>query len=696
MIKNSVKTGMLLPVVTFLLILASILIVWGGLKKSLDEEIQDSLTTSGKAAVHEFKFILNNDIERLENLKMRLEFTKGAYFNHWEDDAQLLLEQNPSFQFIEWIDSSMIIKKIQPLTGNEGAVNLDISKVGYRKKEWIEHSQHNMTNITPWSKMTQGGHAFLIDVPVYLKNTFQGTITAGMDFTNHLDHFADELKEYTIELTDYNGTLFYEFNEQNKAENKAGFVFKDNILIDNLHNKYWSFKMYPTKSLFASDRSVFIEYFLLIGIFLALLISSLVYFYIKAKSETNRAIAYSKALSKSNQNLKKEKQTAIKASKAQSEFLSNMSHEIRTPLHAILGFVQILKTSQLNKTDREYIALLDASSTNLLSIVNDILVIDKIESGNVKLEETHFNPSQKIQELINTYKHLFTNKDLYLHSKFKEPFGCHAIGDPNKLSQIVINILKNASKFTNKGGVSITYSEQQIGNQLKLKIRVEDTGIGIPKNKIQTVFSRFSQIESSLEKQHEGSGLGLAICKELATLLGGNISVKSTLGQGSKFEISVVFKIAEKQYENDIKETYENLNLSHLKALIVDDNKINIVILKKILEGINIQIDSVLNGKHAVEKVKNNFYDMVFMDIHMPEMNGYIATRLIRTFNKDIKIFALSANITDEAIAKALDSGMDHYISKPFTKEQLFNLILTSLDYGKLHPKVDLNNKKAG
>lgn len=682
--------GTIVPIVSFVIILIFVLAIWNGLINSYEKDIKDDLVASGKTALQEFKFILNNDIERLKNLKMRFEFTNGNYFKYWENDAKLLLEQNPSFHFIEWIDSLMVIRKIEPLKGNENAIDLDISKVGYRKKEWIEHSHSNTMNITPWAKLTQGGQAFLIDIPVYFKNKFQGTITGGMDFTDHLNHFAEELKEYTIEMTDYDGTLFYEFNKQSQTKNTAGFIFEDRILIDKLHDKYWSFKMYPTQSLFITDRFIFIKYFLIAGIFLALLISSLIYFYIKAKDETKRAIRYSKALSKSNQNLKREKRIAIKASKVKSEFLSNMSHEIRTPLHAVLGFVQIIKKSELNKTDKVYIDLLDKSSTNLLSIINDILVIDKIESGNIQLEEIYFNPSQKIQELVDTYKHLFSEKNLYVISKFKEPFGVNVIGDPNKLSQIVINILKNASKFTDKGGIVISYVEEQVFNKSKIIITIEDSGIGIPKNKMHSVFTRFSQIESPLKKQHEGSGLGLAISKELATLLGGSISVESVLNHGSKFEISVIFKTAENQHVHSIKETYENIDLSHLKVLIVDDNKMNIVILKKILEDVKIDVDIALNGKIAIEKAKNNNYNIIFMDIHMPEMDGFEATRLIRKFNTELKIFGLSANVTSEAIAKSLDSGMNNYITKPFTKEQLFNFILTSLDYNELNPRVDL------
>ncbi|TJY31845.1 response regulator [Pontimicrobium aquaticum] len=688
---NSIKKkGVYIPIVAFVVISALITTIWYKLTLNYNQDTKEDLVQIGKITSQKFQSILNYDIEALENLKMRLEFTNGQYFDYWEKDALLILEQNPSFNFIEWIDSNMIIKKIVPAEGNESALNLDISKIEYRKKEWIEHTESRQINITPWSKMTQGGYAFLIDIPVYYNNQLQGTITAGMDFTSHIDNFTKSLNEYKIEISDYDGTIFYGNKLQEAETNK--FLFEKSILIDELHSKYWGFKMYPTNAVFLSYRAMYIKYFFTVGIIVAFLIALLFYFYLRAKDEVKRTINSNNALLKTNKKLNAEQIRAEKASKAKSEFLSNMSHEIRTPLHAILGFVQILKSSNLNKTDKKHVHLLDKSSKSLLSIVNDILTIDKIESGTIQLEESFFSPSETIKELTDTYRHLFTQKNLYLNTEFVNPYGLVIKGDQNKLSQIVINIIKNASKFTVKGGVLVLYSEEQVANSLKVNITIKDTGIGIHKNQINTIFNRFAQIDSSLKKQHEGSGLGLAISKDLAEKLGGTITVKSIEGKGTTFEISVAFKIVKKKSNNTIEGYYENINLSHLTALIVDDNRINIAILKKILAGINIKVDTAFNGKEAVEKVKANSYNMVFMDIHMPEMDGFEATQIIRSFNSSLKIFGLSANVTTEAINKAFDSGMNNYITKPFTKEQLYNLILISLEYSELNPKTDFNN----
>ena len=687
------KKELILPVISFVIILLFVLAIYNDLIISHKQELKKNLTQTGKSTLREFNLIVLNDIESLENLKMRLEYTDGENFKDWEKDAQLILEQTPSFQFIEWIDASMVIKSIIPLEGNESVINLDISKVEYRKKEWIQHSQDNSTNITPWRNMTQGGHAFLIDVPVYFQDKFQGTISAGMDFNEVLTNIVESLDEYSIEIRDNDGTLFYANNTQNIDKKTENIFYEEKLSIDKLHKKYWSFKMYPSKTLFLSEGLIFINYFLIIGIFFALLIGFLIYFYIRSENQAKRATAFNSTMLKSYQDLNKERNKAEKACKAKSEFLSNMSHEIRTPLHAILGFINIIKNRKLNEADKVYVNLLDRSSASLLSIVNDILVIEKIETGNIQLEKNNFNPSQKTKELIDIYKHLFYEKELYVDFRIKKPFGGNVIGDQNKLSQIIINILKNASKFTTEGGVIISYVEEQIDQQLKVKITVEDSGIGIPKYKINTIFNRFTQIDSSLKKQHEGSGLGLSISKDFASIMGGSIKVHSVLNQGSKFEVSVAFEIVEKQVKPVTNKTYNNMNLSYLNVLIVDDNKINIFILKKILEDSNIKVDIAMNGKIAVNKVKSKKYDIVFMDIHMPEMDGFQATRLIRKFNTDITIFGLSANVTQEAITKALSIGMNNYMTKPFTKDQLYELLLPTLKCDKLNGKTDSSNK---
>ncbi|WP_100612144.1 ATP-binding protein [Confluentibacter lentus] len=667
----------LLPIASFLVLVTSILILY---RISLDRHhalIKAQVFETGALLSKEFKNIMNEDISNLENLKYRLEFTNGSYYENWENDANLLLKQNAAFIFIEWIDSSMVIKKINPYKGNEEALNLDISTLDYRRDEWIKHAENGKTNITSWLKLTQQGHSFLVDVPVYFNGQFQGSITGGMDFSANFNRFVDYLEnQYSIELYDDKGNLFYNVNRDIKLKTKRNIVYTTTIEVDESDNQSWQLNVLPTEKLLLTEALYIKNIALIVGLFLSIVVSLLVHFYLKAQKGSILARKSNLALKKANKNLNNARKKAEKASQAKTDFLSNMSHEIRTPLHAILGFIQLLKNSKLNKTNREYIDLMDKSSSNLLNLINDILDIDKIESGNIELNEMVFNPLEKIKELIDVNQFLFLKKNLYLKTNFKNALGLNVLGDQNKLLQIVNNILKNALKFTNKGGVVLTYNETEIDNELQTHITIEDTGVGIPKDKIDTIFNRFTQIDISTKKQYEGSGLGLAISRHLVTMMGGEITVESEVNKGSKFTISVNFKIAKNQEKEHLIDVKKNINLSDLKVLIVDDNNVNIIVLKKLLQTMGVKADIAENGKIALQKVEEKKYQLIFMDIHMPEMDGFEATKLIRNHNKEVIIFGLSANVTTEAINKAIFSGMNNYLPKPFEKELLYKMLL--------------------
>ncbi len=668
---------LIIPITTFLILISILVILYEMSVTRHHALVKTQVFNIGEFISKEFKNIYESDISELENLKDRLEFTNGAYYTNWENDAHLILNQNPSFKFIEWIDSSMVIRKITPLKGNEGALNLDISTIDYRRDEWIKHSKSRKTNITPWAKLTQSGNSFLVDIPVYYNNKFQGTITAGMDFKTHFDRIVDYLNnQFSIELYDENGTLFYSVNKDIILNVHRKIMYNALIKVNDSDLQKWRLKVFPTEKLKIEEGEKLINMAFFTGLFLSIIVSFLVHFYLKTKKSEKQAIKTNLELVLTNEKLNMSRDRAEKASQAKTEFLSNMSHEIRTPLHAILGFIQLIKNSKLNKVNKEYLDLMDKSSNNLLNLVNDILDIDKIESGSVELNEILFNPLEKIKELIDVNQFLFIKKNLYLKTNFDNTLGLNVLGDQNKLLQIVNNVLKNALKFTNKGGVKFTYSELDIENELHISIIIEDTGIGIPEEKIETIFNRFTQIDSSIKKQYEGSGLGLAICKHLITMMGGEITIESKLKKGSKLKISTLFKIAKNQEKEISIEIKKNINLSDLSVLIVDDNNINIIVLKKLLETMDVKADTAENGKIALKKVAQKNYQLIFMDIHMPEMDGFETTEVIRKHNKDVIIFGLSANVTTEAINKAIFSGMNNYLPKPFKKELLYKMLL--------------------
>lgn len=673
---NKINYNLLLPIGFFLILSAILASLWYISSKRQDVWIQDQTQKMGLFTLGEFQNIIKDDIGRLENLKKRLENTDGAYFNNWKSDATQLAVQNNSFLFLEWIDHDMIIREATPDHIAEKIVNLDISQFEYRKDEWLRHSKNNSINLTPWILLEQGEYAFLVDVPVYFQDKFQGTITAGMDFNKRFSNYSLYLDDYAIELRDSEGSLFYSLNGEDNARPKERFIFKSPILVDTLDNQNWSFKIYPNKNLISTERTKFVHLSLILGFILSFFLSLVIYFFMLSKRENKRALRMNMALQDSNRVLKAARKKAEIASQAKTDFLSNISHEIRTPLHAIFGFIQLLKNSDLDETDSSYVELMEESSTNLIAIVNGVLDIDKIESGTVKLEEVHFNPSLKLKNLLKVCQNQFDSKGLYLKSNIESFTGDYVIGDKNKFIQIINNILRNALKFTNEGGVVVHYSEVEVHDVVKVFIKIEDSGVGIPESKLDTIFERFTQLESSFKKQYKGSGLGLAISKQLVSYLRGKITVESQVNKGSTFIVQCEFDLAADQHNIDIYNSYSGTDFSKLKVLVADDNNINVLVLKKLLEAIHIQVEVAVNGKIAFEKTLTNTYDLVLMDIHMPVMDGFQATTLIRQKHKDIVIIGLSANVTSEAIIKALDAGMNNYITKPFPKERLYNMIM--------------------
>ena len=351
-------------------------------------------------------------------------------------------------------------------------------------------------------------------------------------------------------------------------------------------------------------------------------------------------------------------------SKVKSEFLANMSHEIRTPLNAILGFIKIMKDEDDGKFAK-YLNIIDSSSQTLLTIINDILDLSKIEAGKLKIEFIDFHSEelftaielfeQKAKEKSIDYKIKFINVPEFLYS------------DIHRLKQIISNLISNAIKFTpenKKVEVTIEYNNEN------LYVEVADEGIGIPKEKLTTIFDAFSQADASTTRQFGGTGLGLTISYRLVDMLGGKLKVESELNKGSKF----FFSIPIKQGKNFTSNKINSINLKNLKILLAEDNQANQMFMKIILDKLNITYDIANNGLEAVKLAQKNSYDLILMDINMPIMGGEEATKEIRKFN-NIPIIALTANSLDGDKEKFLKAGMNDYLSKPLDIEKLKNIL---------------------
>ncbi|MGB5417713.1 ATP-binding protein [Algibacter sp.] len=383
-----------------------------------------------------------------------------------------------------------------------------------------------------------------------------------------------------------------------------------------------------------------------------------------------------------NKQLEIAKNEALKSSELKTQFISNVSHELRTPLYGVVGITSLLlENSTLSTRDKKYIKSLKHSGDYLLNLINDILQFGKIESNKIELKHTSVNLNATLENIVNSfdYKLQETNNHLKvsIDNDVPEVIKC----DKVRLSQVLINLVGNSIKFTNNGNIDLRVKLLKTeGDIVSLGFEVEDNGIGIPKGKFESVFDNFSQLKDS-NINYQGTGLGLSITKKLIELFDSEIKLESEEGVGTKFSFTIDFEKVDIQIENQLQE--QNLNKikslvnphDECRILLAEDNKINQIVTKKLLEKQNYKCTIVENGKDALYEAKNKVYDLILMDINMPIMDGNEATEIIREFNKNIPIIALTAADIEEVKQNYLEIGYNEVITKPFDNYEFFQTI---------------------
>ncbi|HEX8563037.1 MAG TPA: ATP-binding protein [Flavobacterium sp.] len=384
-------------------------------------------------------------------------------------------------------------------------------------------------------------------------------------------------------------------------------------------------------------------------------------------------------LKEKNKELQIAKEKAEKASKARAEFLSTVSHELRTPLNAINGITHLLLEENPKKSQLNYLTSLKFSGEYLLTFINEILEINRIESSTVLAEKINFNLKQLLENIQNSLKELAAKNNNIYTIEIDQGIPDILIGDPTKLSQVFMNLINNALKFTRDGHVTVIAKLQAANEETtSIYFEVSDTGIGIPEDKQESVFDSFSQGSIEINRKYGGTGLGLNIVKKLIEIMGGQIRLESQIGKGSTFSFELTFKVsAGMPTENTA--NYDESVFVNKKILLVEDNKINQMITKRMLENKQMLCEIIDNGEDAIEAVKNNYYDLVLMDVHLPGINGTIATQQIREFDNHTRIIALTAISLNENREMLLSFGMNDVITKPFNPADFYRTIAQSV-----------------
>ncbi|MCM8543497.1 MAG: MASE1 domain-containing protein [Lentisphaeraceae bacterium] len=654
------KSALWFTSISFILVLAVSLFIIQEQDKKNNESIKVRMVQNHQELTKSMVNEIENIVKGLKRMASRRGYEKGLDQGAWLNDAKNYYKDG-LFKAIEWVDSSYRVRWVYPLEGNENALGVNLSFEPKRKHTLELAKKTKGSIISEPVDLLQGGRGLLITVPVFNGEEFLGYILGVFKMKSMFSNFLESYKEdYFIELS-IGDIIAY------KSED-----FHDNFFKVSASGGFstlkWKMTLVPKPKLLNLLGKESNSFSVILAFLISVLFSLTVYLVFYARSRARHLSQLNFSLLRNNEELNKEKEISQQAAIAKSEFLANMSHEIRTPMNGVLGALQLAMDSRDSEI-RNYLKVIDISAKNLMDIINDILDYSKIEAGKLNLELIPFDMSKIVNESLIILEGKASLQKIELCTDFQIDPEQNFKGDPVRIRQILLNLLSNAVKFTSKGSVTVkTY----MNSADQVCLDVIDTGIGIPLEKQKHIFEQFSQADTSTTREYGGTGLGLAITSQLVKLMDGTIEVESTIGEGAVFRVVLPLE------QTDIKlvESKKDLQRKYGKrVLLCEDNKTNQAVIKETLNRLGIDVEIVDNGLEALKLIDTteNEFDLIFMDLHMPQMDGFESTSEILKIMPNTPIIALTANTREEDRKKCFEQGMKGYITKPIHKNRLIN-----------------------
>jgi signal transduction histidine kinase/CheY-like chemotaxis protein len=617
----------------------------------------------------------------------------------WEPLAEVYVKHYPGLEMISWIDSSSRVRRVTPQKGKETGLNSNITRDPARYEALLAALRGRTTALTRSIEITPGNWAVEAYVPVFAANGPRGFVRGTFLVRPLMESIlqAPVAAGYSLAISEGDHRI-YERNLDPDRSAALGLNWRAEATL-KLYGVPWRIEVWPTSAGLEAMTSRFPEVTLAVGLLAAIILGITAYLAqgynerakeaemarkdledaMAVRREAESRLAESaRELQGKNEELARALTTAKEATELKSRFLATMSHEIRTPMNGVLGMTDLLLDTTLTAEQREYGAAVKDSADSLLRIIDDILDLSKIEAGKVEFESIPFDPVATAGSVAGMLYPRAREKNLKLACQFGPDVPRFVRGDPFRFRQVLTNLIANSIKFTDTGGITVCGEAlDQTDHSVTLRFSVEDTGVGIPQDKLPEIFESFTQADSSTTRRYGGTGLGLAISKQIVEMLGGKIACESEVGRGSRFIFSLPFGrasaeelVAPAPVSRPSPAPTNEQPRETKRILVVEDNRVNQTVALRLLANAGHSAEAVSNGRQALAAIEQASYDLVFMDVQMPEMDGFETTasiRLLEGVTRHTPIVAMTASAMEGDREKCLNYGMDDYICKPIS-----------------------------